>query len=132
MKKLLISMCMAMLMLTACTKSEEFHPEMGYGDYEVITVKPESVHIRYFWKDMERHSRTFFCYRLKDSGSIYDNDNLRTEMSKKEDCFDLVLTDLLPDTTYYFYYLDYYWWDSIESQPSIHHTSSEFHTQPLP
>ena len=53
-------MCMAVLLLTACTKSEEFHPEMGYGDYEVITVKPESVHIRYFWKDMERHSRTFF------------------------------------------------------------------------
>ena len=97
MKKLSLLLVCALVVLAACTKSKEVHPELGDGNDEIITVGIEDVHVDYSRTDHAELNRVVFHYCPADA-----NGNAQqfaaAEMSKKETFFELTLNGLLEDT----------------------------------
>ena len=99
MKKLSIILIGVLVALAACTKSKEVHPEFGDGNDEIVTVGMKDVHVEYMRTDIAELQKVVFHYGLSETQQF-----TTAEMTKREDSFELTLTDLLSDTLYYYYY----------------------------
>ena len=103
MKKLSIILISALVVLAACTKSKEVHPEIGDGNDEILTVGMKDVHVEYTRTDHTELNRVVFHYSLADIQEFET-----AEMTKQETFFELTLNGLVGDTLYsYFYELFY-------------------------
>lgn len=99
MKKLSIILIGALVALVSCTKSKEVHPELGDGNEEFLTVGATTAHVEYTRTDIAELRKVLFHYSLSGTQPF-----AATEMTKKEDFFDLTLNDLVNDTLYQYYY----------------------------
>lgn len=99
MKKLSIILFGALLVLAACTKSKEVHPELGDGNDEIVTVGMKDVHVEYTRTDHAELQKVVFHYSLSETQQF-----TVAEMTKRETFFELTLNDLLSDTLYSYYY----------------------------
>ena len=119
MKNLSIILFSALLVLAACTKSKEVHPEIGDGNDEIITVGMKDVHVEYTRTDHAELSRVVFHYSLTEVHQF-----AAAEMTKQETFFELTLNDLLSDTLYDYYYELFY--NGGDTSITVQKT---FHTQ---
>ena len=99
MKKLSIILISTLVVLAACTKSKEVHPELGDGNDEIVTVGMKDVHVEYTRTDHAELQKVVFHYSLAEAQQF-----TAAEMTKQEEFFELTLNDLLSDTLYYYYY----------------------------
>lgn len=121
MKKLSIILIFALAVFAACTKSKEVHPEIGDGNDELVTVGMKDVHVKYLRTDHAELSRVVFHYSLTEVQQF-----AAAEMTKREDCFELTLTNLLSDTLYSYYYELF----SMDGETSLTGKKT-FHTQTM-
>lgn len=121
MKKLSIILFTVLVALASCTKSKEVHPELGDGNDEIVMVGMKDVHVKYLRTDHAELSRVVFHYSLAEVQQF-----AAAEMTKREDCFELTLTNLLSDTLYSYYYELF----SMDGETSLTGKKT-FHTQTM-
>lgn len=121
MKKLSIILFTVLVALASCTKSKEVHPELGDGNNEIVTVGMKDVHVEYTLSDIAELQKVVFHYSLAEAQQF-----AAAEMTKREDCFELTLTNLLSDTLYSYYYELF----SMEGETSLTRKKT-FHTQTM-
>ena len=120
MKKLSIILACFLVALAACTKSNEVHPELGNGNDEIITVGVNDIHVKYFINNMDDVQKAVFYYGIAETQQITP-----VEMTKNEDCFELLVNDLLSDTIYNYYYeLFPYVGNAYRTEQNIFHTQA--------
>ena len=103
MKKLLIILVCALMVIMSCTKSKKIYPEIGDGNEEVVTVGVKDVYVEYARADYGELSRIVFHYCPADSNGNSQQYEA-AEMTKKESFFELTLNDLLTNTLYWYYF----------------------------
>lgn len=121
MKKLSIILFTVLVALASCTKSKEVHPELGDGNNEIVTVGMKDVHVEYTLTDITELQKVVFHYSLAEVQQF-----AAAEMTKREDRFELTLTDLLSDTLYSYYYELF----SMDGETSLTGKKA-FHTQAM-
>ena len=119
MKRLSIFLMFILLVLVSCTKSKEVHPEIGDGNDEILTVGVDNVKIKYVRDDISSLQKVMFHYSIADEQQYN-----AVKMTKKSDCFELTLNNLLRDTLYSYYY------EMFPNSGNAYQTSQKtFHTQ---
>ena len=117
--------------MLSCTKSKEVHPEIGDANDEILMVGVKDVHVKYFRCNMDDLEKVYFNYRLALSPEVPQNYS-RVEMIRREDYFELTITDLLPDTLYcyYYYIVNNDVGSTTQTESKTFHT--QFYEQPEP
>lgn len=103
MKKLSILLACVILTMMACTKSKEVHPEIGDGNEEILKVNSTSVHVKYILTNIADYRKMIFHYGLTDTNGNSHQFEI-VEMTKQDNCFSLLLNNLLSDTLYCYYF----------------------------
>lgn len=119
MKKPLIIIACVLVTMMSCTKSKEVHPELGDGNDEIVTVGKKDVHVEYLRTDITELQKVVFHYSLAEVQQF-----AAAEMTRREDRFELTLTNLLSDTLYSYYYELF----SMDGETSLTGKKT-FHTQ---
>lgn len=99
MKKIVIILLYVLAAFVSCSKSKESYPEYGDGNDEIVSVGVKEVHVKYKPVDMLELQKVVFHYGLAEEHQ-FD----ATEMTKRDDFFELSLDHLLSDTLYCYYY----------------------------
>lgn len=129
MKKLSIILACALIALLACTKSKEIYPEIGDGNDEIIIIGIDNVTVKYTRNDIGNLQKVIFHYSL-----IEEQQFEAAEMTKKSDCFEVIINNLFSDTIYSYYY-ELYPYNSnlfLTQQKSFRTQSNEAPTPPTP
>ena len=99
MKKLSIILACVLVAFVACTKSKEVHPKLGDGNDEIIKVSVKDVHVEFMRTDHVELQKVVFHYSPAETQQF-----TAVEMTKREEYFELTLTNLLSDTLYSYFY----------------------------
>lgn len=129
MKKLSIILVCALVALFACTKSKEVYPEIGDGNDEILTVGMDNANIKYTRSDIGNLQKVVFHYSITEAQQ-FD----AAEMTKKSDCFEVTVNNLVNDTLYSYYYelFPYSGNASLTTQKTFHTQVSDNPAPPTP
>lgn len=91
-----------LLVMMSCTKSNEYHPELGDGNNEIVTVGASEVCVKYYRSDISELEKIEFQYKPENQPFYQSFDTV--EMTKRDTYFELNLTGLLSNTVYTYKY----------------------------
>lgn len=106
MKKPSVILFACAIVMISCSKNKEYHPELGDGNNEIITIGFQDVSVKYYRTDIAELSKVEFHYKpeYQPYYVIFDT----VEMIKKDNYFELTLNGLLSNTLYTYKYELFY------------------------